>query len=77
MHGFENRLDKPCRLELDGGDLFHGTTNFVGCVHRIAWATAHSAGPDEGLGQLFAAFGPHLTYEGCALKVPPNGGPRS
>ncbi len=44
---FENRLDKSCPLELDGRDLFNGTTSFVGCAHRIARATAHSAGPDE------------------------------
>ena len=39
----ENRLDKPCRLELGGGDLFNGTTNSVGCAHTIAQRTHHLA----------------------------------
>ncbi len=53
---FENRLDKSCQLELDGRDLFNGCTSFVGCVHRIACATAHSAGPDEGPCAAFRCF---------------------
>ncbi len=53
---FENRLDKPCPLELDGGDLCNGSTSSVGCVHRIAWATAHSAALDEGPCAAFRCF---------------------
>ena len=52
----ENRLDKHGPLGLDGGDLFNGSTRSVGCVHRIAWATAHSAGPGEGPCAAFRCF---------------------
>ena len=47
MHGLENRLNISCPLGLAGRDLFNGSTSFVGCVHIIAWATTHSARPDE------------------------------
>ena len=56
MQGFENRLDKPCRLELGGGDLFNGSTSSADCVHRIVWATARSAGPDEEPCTAFRCF---------------------
>ncbi len=49
-----------CPLELGGCDLFNGSTSFVGCVHRFAWATAHSAGPDEGPCAALYCFRPHL-----------------
>ena len=53
---FENRLDKSCPLEPNGHDLCNGFMNIVGCAHRIAWPTAHSARPDEGHCAAFYYF---------------------
>ena len=41
---FENRLDKPCRLELGGGDLFNGSTDSWPTYHAT-WPTYHVTWP--------------------------------
>ena len=38
--------------------MFNESTSSVGFVHRIAWATAHSAGPEEGTCADFRWAGP-------------------